>query len=266
MKSMRTIYPTQTVAQRFFTIALVVLGLTFMEFVVNGNSAWSADHFDCFDAAQCGSRSLASSTVCLRNRDYTITKTLRNSQVVVLSIHGGKIEPMMSAITQMLARQYGWSRYDFNAHGTAQCLAQRSNFETLHITAAQFDDPDAIALVSRHPKAIAIHGAGDLPRDTICVGGRNQAQIQAFIKFIQQHQDKSPYLLKPINAPKSDDKVCTALRGVDPLNIVNRNAHRAGLQLELSRSMRQDLVKQTAEAQALRQVVYSAINAAISNK
>ncbi len=261
---MSTIYSTQTVAQRFFAIAIVALGLTAVEFVFRDNPAWGADHFDCFDAARCGSRSLSSSAVCLRNRDYTITNTPRNSQVVVLSIHGGEIEPMTSTITQMLSNQYGWSRYDFKAHGTAQCLEQRSNFETLHITAARFDDPDAIALVSRHLKAISIHGAGDLLRETICVGGRNQAQIQAFIKFIQHHQDKSPYLLQPINAPKSDDKACTALRGIDPLNIVNRNAHRAGLQLELSRSMRQDLVKQTAEAQALRQVVYGAINAAIS--
>lgn len=262
MNRTRTIYQLQNASRRCSAIALLIVGLTLISSIFACDAAWSAeDHFACFDATQCGNRSLSSSALCLKNRDYTITTAPRDSEVIALSIHGGEIEPMTSEITQTLADHYNWSRYDFKAHGTAECLEERGNFDTLHITATQFDDPVALALVNRHSKAIAIHGARNLPRETICVGGGKPSQIQAFINFINRNRDNSPY---SINANFGDGK-CAGLKGEKPFNIVNRTASHAGLQLELSRQMREDLVKQTPEAERLRHILYDAIATALTS-
>ncbi|MEP0919778.1 poly-gamma-glutamate hydrolase family protein [Leptolyngbya sp. DQ-M1] len=258
------LYQSQ-IAQHLIRVGLVALALTLISFSFTPNFAWGDDHFACFDANEC-SLSLSGSSTCLRNRDYSIDRKLRDAEVVVLSIHGGAIEPRTSEISWSLADKFKWSRYDFKAHGTKKCLENRSNFDTLHITATQFDDPDALTLVNRHAKAIAIHGAKGLPQGTICLGGRNKAQINAFIEFVKRNSDKAPYPIEAINVPGEDSEKCAAtLKGTSPRNIVNRNTNHAGLQLELSKTMREDLVKETSDAKALQQVVYGAVATAMSN-
>ena len=229
-----------------------------------------ADTFDCYQSNQCES-ALASSHHCQQGRDYTITTTRRDpkADVVVLSIHGGKIELHTSEISQALAQQYKWNRYDFAGHGTAQCLDGGNNFDILHITSSRFDEPEALELVKRHPKAVSIHGYGsqrDYPEGTICVGGKNANQVSAFISFIENNEHNfTEYLLNPIDATQANSgDMCKGLSGICSTNIVNRTITEMGLQLELGKKMRQDLVNPQSQYNELRRVFDEAIAHAIT--
>jgi phage replication-related protein YjqB (UPF0714/DUF867 family) len=78
--------------------------------------------------------------------DYEITISKRGSDVTILSFHGGEIEPKTSEISYRLAEKYKWNRYDLNAHGTNTCLDGKNNFQRLHITSTNFDDPMPLIL------------------------------------------------------------------------------------------------------------------------
>ena len=230
-----------------------------------------ADTFNCYQNDQC-EISLADSQQCELGRDYTITidQQYRNADVIVLSIHGGKIEPHTSQISQTLAEAYKWNRYDFAGHGTRHCLRGGSNFDILHITSSRFDEPDGLALVSSHPKAVSIHGYGPqrrYRRGTICVGGKNADQVSAFMDFIDTNRDDfGAYRLLPVDATQAESgETCTGLGGTSSRNIVNKTMTEMGLQLELGKRMRQDLVNPQAQYDELRRIVYGAIAHAIAS-
>lgn len=137
------------------------------------------DYYNCFQSGNCATPALSKSQYCLNGRDYDIISKDRKSAAIVVSFHGGLIEPNTDELTRAIADRFGWSHYEFSAHGTAKCLGARSNFQKLHITSTGFDEPKAVGLVSRHDKVLAIHGFSSSRgnnRGAICVGGRNTAQ------------------------------------------------------------------------------------------
>ena len=225
-----------------------------------------ADEFNCFQSGECPPPALADSKSCILNRDYTIEiDEVNGSDVVVISPHGGKIESHTSQITQDLAERYMWNRYDFSGHGSTDCLSGLGNYARLHITSTNFDEPQALELVSSHPKSVAIHGykkEREYPEGTICVGGGNKAQKSAFIDRIQDNQYAFPeYELRAIDPTKpGSGKMCNDLKGQKAKNIVNRNSSKkGGLQLELNIVMRKDLTKSGVAYDKLRDVFYGAI-------
>ena len=247
---------------------LAAFPLALLSFIILSDSA-IADYFDCFDRTNC-TNALSSSSTCLNPRDYHTTALDVGSDVTVLSFHGGKIELRTSEIASAMANKYGWNHYDLNAHGTSACLQGKSNFKRLHITATNFDDPDALNIVRAYPKSIAIHGYGNFrgyPKGVICVGGGNQNQVTAFIDYVNQNKstfESSPdgYSLIAINATSVSGKgqQCYDLKGTSPNNIVNKNASNGGLQLELSLGMRKDLANlNNTNFNLLRNVIYGAV-------
>ena len=226
-----------------------------------------ADSFNCFQAGNCSPPALSNSSTCLENRDYTVTVLDRVSPVTILSFHGGKIELNTSIISAKLQQLNDWNRYDLNAQATACCLEGKNHYQRLHITSTRFDDPRAVNLVKQYPKSVAIHGYDRAyPQGTICVGGANAPQIQTFIKQVNQQKSLfSNYDLRPINAPQltnsGDD--CYDLKGTSSTNLVNRNGSGKGLQLELSKQMRSDLVNPSASYDVLRQIIFEAISQAM---
>ena len=223
----------------FMLVAVCVLALL-------AGVAASNDYYQCYQAGHC-SPALSNANDCLEGRDYDVNITNPGSGVTALSFHGGLIERNTSEISLELARRYGWNRYDFNAHGTSQCLAGTyTNLEKLHITATNFDDPRAVALVAAHPKAIAIHGHGrSYQRGSICVGGKDAAARDAFRSYINNHAAAwSAYPLNAIDATTATSGDCSAvdLKGKDDANLVNRTSSSAGLQLEVQSGFRDDLV------------------------
>jgi phage replication-related protein YjqB (UPF0714/DUF867 family) len=224
------------------------------------------DYFRCFDAHHCHHRALSSSSRCLPGRDYTVTITQRRSPVVILSIHGGLIEPFSTEVSNVAAERFGWIHYDFSAHGTPACLGGRSDRDQLHITASHFDDPAAVWLVAAPgARAVAIHGNRYLAiPGQICVGGGNQAERTAFLTAV----DNAPvtwtdYPLLPMTTLQS--VVCSSVSGDDPRNLVNRVASgRGGLQLELSLQLLADLNNPDPRYDTLRAVFYGALGAAMA--
>lgn len=276
---------------RLTSILLATILFTLISSFIRSEYAL-ADVFGCYQAtgasSSCTESSLPplnSSNKCILNQDYKITSQNRESEVTVLAIHGGKIEAKTSDIVRDLANTAtrNWNFYDFEADITnSDCnsLASDSNtsnnnYEVLHITSTRFNEANAVNLVQNHKNAIAIHGhARNEPTDktqTICVGGANEIQI---FKFIQYVEDNTPanlasllgYSLDIVDTPQATNGLClnpTPLTGTSLDNIVNKNDNqsgRGGLQLELSRKIRDDLA---ADKQVLTDLIYGALDYAM---
>jgi phage replication-related protein YjqB (UPF0714/DUF867 family) len=258
-------------------IILLVISLSFSPSVL-------ADTFCCFDSNVCAKKSLRSSSNYSSPKDYNTFPLDKGSNVTVLSFHGGCIEPYTSEISEQLADKYEWNRYDFQGHvkGTSiiKCYKdteegqqeQQKNFRVLHITSTNFDDPEALKLVKKSDRSVSIHGYSKERDDkpgyetgTICVGGRNEPQVNKFIKYIDTEKTRLalPYKLNPIDARQRNNEggVCNGLQGINSENIVNKNkSKKGGLQLELSYGMRRDLAIATgAKFNNLREIVYGAV-------
>jgi len=142
--------------------------------------------------------------------DYSREVYARGSAISVFAIHGGEIE----TATSLLARQVAGkdlNLYIFNGwHG------DRGD---LHVTAAHFDDPDAVRLAAGSALGISLHAQAD--RGTwVCVGGANTAAAELVTKRL-------------LAAGFAAETPCRRLPGTTRNNIVNR-ASSGGVQLELT--------------------------------
>ncbi len=251
-----------------------------------------ADVFGCYQATDSSSSCtetllppLKTSNKCILNEDYRITPQDRKSKVVVLAIHGGNIELKTSDIVRDLANATtrNWSFYDFNGNITnSDCRELASNtYAVLHITSTRFNEASAVDLVQRHKNAIAIHGHSRNNEtdstQTICVGGANKIQVFKFIQYVKNNTPANPasvfgYSLSTVDATQDATQATTgtglcfkrpALRGIESENIVNKNDNksgRGGLQLELSKKIRDDLA---ADKQVLTDLIYGALDYAM---
>lgn len=156
-----------------------------------------------------------------RDRDFRIRVWERESNILVIAPHGGKIEFGTSEIAEGIAAD-DLSLYAFEG-------LKESGNRRLHITSTRFDEPECVALVAACEKAIAIHGETS-SEEVAYVGGRDRAildQIRVSLTqlgfCVKQH-------------PNSN------LQGMCPTNICNRTIRRMGIQLELSKGLRRALL------------------------
>jgi phage replication-related protein YjqB (UPF0714/DUF867 family) len=152
--------------------------------------------------------------------DYRITAVDRRSGVAVLAIHAGGIEPGCGELARAIAGG-DWSLYLFES------LKSRDNM-ALHITSTNFDEPRALALVARSSLCISVHGAAGVT-DGICIGGGN-AELRRAVRDGIARAD----LGIPLEEP------CSRFPALERSNITNR-CERQGVQLELTRSLRDRL-------------------------
>ncbi len=86
----------------------------------------------------------------IQSRDYRIRVRERESGTVIIAPHGGRIERGTSQIAEAVAG----NQHTFYAfEGLKSCL--KSN-RVLHITSDHFDEPTALALITRAERVIAI--------------------------------------------------------------------------------------------------------------
>ena len=298
--------------RKVLLLVLSITVFTFVNYIGESSYAFAEDTFCAYE--QCPNpkpdtpceelksscKKLIPSPECKEGQDYTIFSTPpqeQESDVTVLSIHGGKIEHDTSIISSHLSTRYNWNIYDFNGKiKNSKCSDLKKlnhsnnkniNFVVLHITSNRFDEPRAVKLVSSHNNAVSIHGyqrtEDDEKIQTICVGGANKIQIKRFIEYVKNNQSDEfkrlvDYSLNPIDVPKSanNSNICTKVRRLDgknPNNIVNKNkGGTGGLQLEFNSQTRTDLGKGTdnrnasrpEKNQLLRNLIYEAINCAMS--
>lgn len=155
--------------------------------------------------------------------DITCEMENRSSIYAIMAPHGGGIEPGTTEISIAIALD-DLSFYIFNAK-------KLSNNKTLHITSACFDEPKCEAMLKNVETVLGIHGAADPdtgPKELVWVGGNLRKNFEIHLKET----------LKPLGFLVEFNP---NLAGGNPQNICNRGTSKQGMQLELTKSLRNKL-------------------------
>jgi len=153
-------------------------------------------------------------------QDYQVRAQRRNGRVLIMAPHGGKIEPMTSEIAEAIAKD-DHSFYSFEG------LKAEGN-STLHIESHLFDEPRALQAIEKADIVLTVHGQLDHKEEFIMVGGLN-VDLRSEIK--RQLEGAGFRTRAPTEG----------LQGIDPENICNRGRWKGGVQLEISRKVRDSL-------------------------
>lgn len=152
--------------------------------------------------------------------DFRICICCRRSKVMIIAPHGGRIEPGTSKIAAAIAADV-YSLYCFEG------LKRRKNRD-LHMTSTCFDEPKCLALVSAHDYVVAVHGC-NCSKSIVFLGGQDDDLRNAIRDRLQTVGFATEFHSNP------------ALQGLDPHNICNRGRQGHGVQLEISRKLRDEL-------------------------
>jgi formylglycine-generating enzyme required for sulfatase activity/phage replication-related protein YjqB (UPF0714/DUF867 family) len=148
------------------------------------------------------------------NQDYEIRSRVGTSDSIVLAIHGGNLQP---GTTQIAAAVAG------DLHSFYSFISLKPEVDqTLYLASTQFNEPMALDMVSNAQAVLSIDG---------CEGGSE------FIKVGGLDANRRELLrteLQEVGFTVSDD----ILRGTDPDNICNRGRDGQGVQVEISRGLR----------------------------
>lgn len=169
--------------------------------------------------------------------DYRILVEDRGPLCAVIAPHGGWIEPHTSLIAQAIAGS-DLSFYAFEA-------LNKGAHRDFHITSHHFDEPRAINLVGSCRTAVAIHGRRSEGSESVWLGG-----------LATDLRDRIGALLRDAGFQATPNK---SLPGQDLANICNRTRSGRGVQLELPRSLRDQLAAQADLLQAFSQAIRDAI-------
>ncbi|AIA71733.1 MULTISPECIES: poly-gamma-glutamate hydrolase family protein [Enterobacterales] len=147
----------------------------------------------------------------------------RSNVYAIVAPHGGKLETGTTEISLAISRE-DLSLYLFNAN-------KRNNNRTLHITSANFDEPQCEKILGNVATVLAIHGARDPetePKERVWVGGNLR---ETFENNLQE-------TLRPLGLLI---EINSNFLGKEPNNICNRGISQQGMQLELTKSLRDRL-------------------------
>lgn len=154
--------------------------------------------------------------------DYRVLMRRARLVFAIVAPHGGGIEPGTSEVADAIAR----TRHSYYAF---EGLKGSGN-SVLHITSTRFDEPAGRALVKLCRTVVTLHGEhGDDGGDRVYLGGRDLALRSA----IGDALDGRGFDVGVHSDP--------ALQGRDVRNICNRGLSKAGVQLELTRSVRRSM-------------------------
>lgn len=153
--------------------------------------------------------------------DYRVIVRRAQPGFAIMAPHGGGIEAGTSEIADAIAAQ----RYSFHA---LEGLKSKNNGD-LHITSTKFDEPMCLTLLGHTMIVLTIHGEESVDGEGVFLGGLDYA-VGATIRTaltqagfdVRTHSDRK-------------------LQGREPENICNRGTSGAGVQLELSKSVRETL-------------------------
>jgi phage replication-related protein YjqB (UPF0714/DUF867 family) len=168
-----------------------------------------------------------------RNKDYKISAAEVGSSITIIAPHGGKIEPGTSDI----ARRIASNRYNYYSFEGIK----KENNRCLHITSHNFDEPMAVRMVSKSLIVVAIHACTGHER-FVYLGG-----LDNMLKVAITDELGSRGVIVPNEHGR--------FKGLNPDNICNRGANKQGVQLEITRGLRDDLKK--------RQLISTAVQAAL---
>ncbi|MET0529752.1 MAG: poly-gamma-glutamate hydrolase family protein [Microvirga sp.] len=172
--------------------------------------------------------------------DFRICLTPRNSPAAIIAPHGGEIEPGTSHIASAVAGD----RHDLYCF---EGLRRRRHLD-LHITSTNFDEPRCLETISSCDVVISVHGIQG-EEDAIDVGGRDKELRD----MISQELTNSGF---PAQIVTTGSHAGTSRR-----NICNRGRSGAGVQIEITDSLRDSLVTRRQDLIAFANAVQLAVTA-----
>ena len=171
--------------------------------------------------------------------DYRISVLDRGSAIVIIAPHGGDIEPGTSEIAAAVA-DVDLSLYDFKG------LRNTSGHRELHLPSHIFDEPRCLELVETAETVVAIHGRKDGDdAQRVWIGGLD----------VQRCRKTMAELVK-VGFEAVVREPGETLAGTAISNICNRGKRRAGIQLEIPKTLRDRLKEEVV----LRSVFAEAVN------
>ena len=149
---------------------------------------------------------------------FHIRSRSMNGAALVVALHGGGIEPGTSEVAEAVAAS-DLSFYAFEG-------IKSDDNGTLHITSTRFHEPRLTALLVTSEKVLTIHGE-DSQEPVAFLGGRDEAMLARLRDSLQRHGFRAVA------------HTSVNLQGIDPSNVCNQGTSGAGVQLELSRGLRE---------------------------
>jgi phage replication-related protein YjqB (UPF0714/DUF867 family) len=165
---------------------------------------------------------------------YQILHVSRETSVAIIAPHAGKIEPGTSEISRAIAGE------DLTLYLFEGCKSASNS--DLHITSNRFDEPDGLVIASSAHTVLTIHGqrGDDL---FINVGGLNEELGDRIIESL----NAAGYV-----AGRHADPT---LQGTNKENICNRGKSGSGVQLEISRGLRNQLCNDALRLAAFSEMI-----------
>jgi len=152
--------------------------------------------------------------------DYVILAREGSSPVAVIAPHGGGIEPGTADIADAVAS-------DQHALVTFKGIKKTGN-ATLHVGSDRFDVPVAVRTAEEAHVVVTIHGCRG-EAEQVYVGGRNDDLKHRIIEALNRAGFHAEESLKP------------GLEGRSRRNICNRCLSGQGVQIEISRGLREKM-------------------------
>lgn len=168
------------------------------------------------------------------NQDYKIIAEDRKSKTVVMSLHGCKIEPGTTELARAISEQLKSKLYVFCGLLNRQHDEEHLFDGELHITSTHFNEPRLEKFVSTSAIALSIHGYGNSNPD-FCLGGSNETLRKTILTTLQ----------KTFPQYTSCELCCPPYHGLSDKNPVNQTDQK-GVQIEMSPSLRQQILKNEA--------------------
>lgn len=187
--------------------------------------------------------------------DYNIeVSDVPGARIMCLAVHGGGIEPGSTECAYELSR-IGRPRKFYSFNGTKGPGLNG----TLHITSTNFDEPQAVAAVADAYRCVSMHGYFDvIPGEQVCYMGGLDTILR---ERIAEHLNAAGIIAVPAPAE---------VQGKQSTNIANTTRLDGGVQLEMTRSLRDSFFVGGADTLASRQnktaafwIFLGAVNAAI---
>lgn len=156
---------------------------------------------------------------------YAIAVRNVTSQTLVFTPHGGGIEPGSTEIADAIADAPTGDDYDYYSFTGVKS----SNNGTLHITSTNFDEPTCETIVAASNRTVSVHGCSG-NSSIVYVGGRDSVLRTAIATALT-----NAGFTASTNPPSN-------LAGTSVDNICNRNSTGMGVQLEISKGMRLEMM------------------------
>jgi len=154
-------------------------------------------------------------------QDYVLICRQGTSSVALIAPHGGGIEPGTVDLADAVAVA-DHSLYAFKG------IKPVGN-ATLHITSHRFDEPTGLQMAERADVVVTIHGHHDRRQELVYIGGRHEALSEKIRQSLSCAGFRAEISTRP------------GLQARHLKNICNRCRCGQGVQLEISRALREKM-------------------------